>query len=61
MNGKFIRNEPSNSQEWQEIGLGKFAHMIFDAMALKCDTFLIFWGFQNLTIACSFLVKNCEK
>jgi hypothetical protein len=49
------------SQEWQEIGLRNFVHMIFDARAFECDTFWICWGFQNLTIACSFLVKNCEK
>ena len=49
------------SQEWQEIGLRNFVHMIFDARAFECDTFWICWGFQNFTIACSFLVKNCEK
>jgi hypothetical protein len=49
------------SQEWQEIGLRNFLHMLFDARAFECDTFWICWGFQNLTIADSFFVKNCEK
>jgi hypothetical protein len=46
------------SQEWQEIMLRHFLHMIFDARAFECDTFWICWGFQKFTIACSFLVKN---
>jgi hypothetical protein len=40
MNSQFIKNEPYIiSQEWQEIGLRNFVHMLFDARAFECDAF----------------------
>jgi hypothetical protein len=49
------------SQEWQEIGLRNFVHMLFDARAFKCDTLWVPECFQRLGISRSFFTIFHQK
>jgi hypothetical protein len=49
------------SQEWQEIRLRNFVHMLFDARAFKCDTLWVRECFQRPRISCSFFTIFHQK
>ena len=48
-------------QEWQEIGLRNFVHMLFDARAFKCDTLWVPECFQRSRISRSFFTIFHQK
>jgi hypothetical protein len=49
------------SQEWQDVGLRNFLHMLFDARVFKCDILWVPESSQRLRISCSFFTIFHQK